>query len=83
MVVLWLSETEGQVFIQQFNNSNGILGFPYGNLTGIKVTDRLRKAKSEMKSESRFSDSYMEDVAAIQQYFLYLHPGPPMSDYVQ
>ena len=29
------------------------------------------------------SNSYMEDVAATQQYFRYLLPDPPMSGYVQ
>ena len=30
-------------FYKQFNNINSILGFPYGNSTGIKSADCLRK----------------------------------------
>ena len=36
-----------------------------------------------MKSESRLSHSYMEDVAATQQYFRYLLPDSPIPGYVQ
>ena len=66
-----------------FNNSNNILGFQYGNLTGIKSADYLKKVKSEMKSDSRFSNSYMEDVVANQQYFRNLLSDPPMAGNVQ
>ena len=83
MAGLLANSSVSKVFNKQFNNSNNILGFQYGNLTGIKSADCLRKVKSEMKSESRFSNLYMEDVAATQQYSRYLLPDPPMSGYVQ
>ena len=43
----------------------------------------MKKIKSEMISNDKFSNSYMEDIAATQQYFLFLLQDSPIPGYVQ
>ena len=83
MAGLLCNNSVSTIFNKQFTNSSRIEGFRFGNLSYLKSADCLRKVKSEMKSESRLSHSYMEDVAATQQYFRYLLPDSPIPGYVQ
>ena len=80
---LLVNNSVSKIFNKQFNDSDKTGGFCYGNLSYLKSAECLRKVKSEMKSENRFSNSYMEDVAATQQYFRYLLPDSPIPGYVQ
>ena len=79
----FVNNSVNQVFNKQFNNHCSMDGFPFGKLTYLKSAECLRKVKSEIKFESRFSNCYMEDVAATQQYFRYLLPDSPMPGYIQ
>ena len=54
------------------------MGFSYGNLTHLKSQECLGMVKSEIQTQNRFSNSYMEDIAATQQYYRYLLPDPPI-----
>ena len=83
MAGLLCNNSVSTIFNKHFTNSSRIEGFRFGNLSYLKSADCLRKVKSEMKSESRLSHLYMEDVAATQQYFRYLLPDFPIPGYVQ
>ena len=72
-----------KIYNKQFNNAGRNESFTYGNLTYLKSQDCMRKIKSEIKSTDRFSNSYMEDIAATQQYFLYLLQDTQNPSYVQ
>ena len=58
-------------------------GFSFGNLPYLKSAECLRKVKSGIKSESQFSNCYMVDIAATQQYFRYLLPDSLMPGYIE
>ena len=55
----------------------------FGNLTNLRTQDCLRKVKSEMKPKNMFTDLYMEDVLATQQYFRHTLADSRFPGYVQ
>ena len=57
--------------------------FFVGNLTHLKSQECLRRVKSEIRSQNRFSSLYVDDIATTQQYFRYLLPDSPFPGYVQ
>ena len=79
MAGLLCNNSVSAIFNKQFTNSSRIEGFRFANLSYLKSADCLRKVKSEMKFKSWLSHSYMEDVAATQQYFRYFFPDSPIS----
>ena len=83
MARLLCNNSVSTIFNKQFANSSRIEGFRFDNLSYLKSADCLRKVKSEMKSESWLSHSYMEDVAATEQYFRYLLSDSPIPGSVQ
>ena len=58
-----------KVYYKQFNNSENFESFSYGNLTHLKSQDCLRMVKSQIPTQNRFSNLYMDDIAATQQFF--------------
>ena len=78
-----LHNSVSKVYHKQFNNSENFECFSYGNLTHLKSQECLRRVKSEIRSQNRFSNLYMDDIAATQQYFRYLLPDSPIPGYVQ
>ena len=71
-----------KIYNRQFNNTSNER-ICSGNLTSLKTQDCLRKVKSEMKSKNWFSDLYMEDVLATQQFFRHLLADSRFPGYVQ
>ena len=70
---LFINNSVSKIYNKQFTSCK-VQGFDFGNLTYLKSQDCLRRIKSELKSKTRFSDSYMEDILTTQQYFRYLIP---------
>ena len=79
---LLVSNSVSKIYNKQLNNSSS-QGLCFGNLTSLKSQDCLWKVKAELKSKKRFSNLYMEDATATQQYFRYLLPEFPLPGYVQ
>ena len=67
-----------KIYNRQFNNASNE-SICSGNLTSLKTQDCLRK----VKSKNRFSDLYMEDVLATQQFFRHLLADSRFPGYVQ
>ena len=72
-----------KIYHRQFNIPDNVVDFSYGNLTHLKSQECLRMVKSEIQTQNRFSNSYMEDIAAKQQYYRYLLPDSPIPGYIQ
>ena len=72
-----------KIYHSQFNIPDNVEGFSYGNMTHFKSQECLRMVKSEIQRQNRFSTSYMEDIAASQQYYRYLLPDSPIPGYIQ
>ena len=70
-----------KIYTRQLNNASNE-SICSGNLTSHKTQDCLRKVKSEMKSKNQFSDLYMEDVLATQQFFRHLLADSRFPGYV-
>ena len=79
---LFINNSVSKIYNKQFTSCK-VQGFDFGNLTYLKSQDCLRRVKSELKSKTRFSDSYMEDISTTQQYFRYLIPESSIPGYVQ
>ena len=78
-----LNHSVSNIYHRQFNIPDNVEGFSYGNLTHLKSQGCLRKVKSEIRTQNRFSNSYMVDIAATQQYYRYLLPDSPIPGYIQ
>ena len=78
-----LNHSVSNIYHRQFNIPDNVEGFSYGNLTHLKSQECLRKVKAEIRTQNRFSNSYMEDIAATQQYYRDLLPDSPIPGYIQ